>query len=199
MIDLSNGKDESFIVDFDIADDLIYILFADGREEACCYSEHNVNLYRYRMIEQVKKYSDSYLNYIAKESFMTYCKRVILIFFSIVSIYFAYNIDNELFMKIMSTLIVLIMNFGYYLFSETKLDILSDEYIELESLIYYVKNLNCFNNDDKFLLPIEDVYKYNLTINDLDNIKKEIEDMKNNFGDDVIELSLSYTNKKPTL
>lgn len=199
MIDLSNGKDESFIVDFDIADDLIYILFADGREEACCYSEHNVNLYRYRMIEQVKKYSDSYLNYIAKESFMTYCKRVILIAFSIVSIYFAYNIDNELFMKIMSTLIVLIMNFGYYLFSEIKLDILSDEYIELESLIYYVKNLNCFNNDDKFLLPIEDVYKYNLTINDLDNIKKEIEDMKNNYGDDVIELSLSYTNKKPTL
>ena len=55
MIDLSNGKDESFIVDFDIADDLIYILFADGREEACVYSEHNVNLYRYRMIEQVKK------------------------------------------------------------------------------------------------------------------------------------------------
>lgn len=199
MIDLSKGKDEKYIIDFNIIDDIIHVFYVDGREEECVYSEHNVNLYRYRMIEQVKKYSDSYLNYIAMESFMTYCKRVILIAFSIVSLYFSYNIDNELFIKIMSTLIVLIMNFAYYLHSETKLDILFDDFIEVESLIYYVNNLNDYIIDCKFVLPIEDIYKHNLTVNDLENIKKEINDMKSNYGDDVMELSLSYTYKKPTL
>ena len=107
MIPLSsnNQKEEYYIMDIKIEDEKLFIYYADGREECIPFSKHNLGVFRNRMVIQAKENIDSCLNKIAKESFGVYFKRFMTVIGLLVGLYFLYNLDIHVIMKIILALL----------------------------------------------------------------------------------------------
>ena len=101
--------------------------------------------------------------------FFTFVKRYAAIIGGIVGLYFLYNFDIHIAMKIIITVLLLLGEVGYYLYNELYLHIVGGEVLECLATEYYINNLDTFtfydreNYTDGFIVPPEDIGKYQLT------------------------------------
>ena len=87
-------------------------------------------------------------------------------------------------MKIIITVLLLLGEVGYYLYNELYLHIVGGEVLECLATEYYINNLDTFtfydreNYTDGFIVPPEDIGKYQLTKDMLEQLAKGIEEAK---------------------
>ena len=86
-------------------DNEIVLTFADGHEEVMGpYSLHNMNFYRYRVQRQFYEFYDKYMNEMALESFKVCVKKFGSVALSLAGLFFMYNFDIHIIIKILLTL-----------------------------------------------------------------------------------------------
>ncbi len=186
MLDMTMGeKDkEYFITNIEVKDGKLIVTRADGTISEETFSEHNLGIYRMRMVKEAKKKIGSYMDDLAKDSFFVFVKRYAAIIGGIVGLYFLYNFDIHILMKIILSILILLGEVGYFLYNELYLSIVGNEVLECLAMDYYITNLNVFNYYDKenytdgFIIPPEDIAKYQLTKDMLEQLSKEIEEAK---------------------
>lgn len=191
---------EYFITDIEVKDGKLIISRADGSKSEETFTEHNLGFYRMRMIESAKEHINPYMNDLGKDSFMTFVKRYAAIIGGVLGLFLLYNVDIHVVMKIVITILVLLGELGYYLYNELYLHIVGGEVLECLAVEYYLKNLNIFkyydneNYTDGFIVPPEDIGKYQLTKEALEQVKQGIEDfIKQGF--EPKDMSLSYKSR----
>lgn len=198
MIDMSRKEDNKsdYIVYLDRILDNTSIMYADGEHSNEDYSAHNYNVYRYKLLEQIEKYSEDYIDKLSKESFLLFLHKWTPIVGSIIGMFFAYNLDLSKVSKIILACVLLAFNDVNLLINEFWCGILADRLDKVESYQYYLKHKNTFidksGREDEFILPIEDIDNRDMSLNQVIGIKETIDEYKKNYGDDIMELSLSY-------
>lgn len=203
MIDmtLDEKNKEYFITQIEHDDIEIKVTIADGNSTTEPYSGHNLGVYRNKMVENAKENIGPYMDDLGKDSFFTFVKRYAAIIGGVVGLYFLYNVDIHLIMKIIITILVLLGELGYYLYNELYLSIIGREVIECLATEYYIKNIDKFKYFDKehytdgFIVPPEDIGKYQLTQDVLEQVAQDIEQFREQ-GFAPEEMTLSY--KRPS-
>lgn len=202
MVDMTINKSDksNYIIDITNMGSYINIKYADGKEENDeLMSEHNYNVYRRRMINQIKEYSNKYMNKLSWESFKIFLHRYVPIVLSLIGLYFGYNFDIHIIFKILLTIVLLVINGLNLLVNEIWTIVMSEDLDKVEAYMYYEKNIKNFMKDeinDEYLLPIEDIDKCNLTYNMVVEIGKTVEKFRTDHPDDDVELSLNYKKKE---
>ena len=199
MIDFTfDEKDKPyFITDIDYDDKIIKVTRADETITEEPFMGHNLGFYRMQMIKGAKNNIEKYMNDLGKDSFFTFVKRYTLIIGGIIGLYFLYNVDIHVVMKILLTILVLLGEVGYFLYNQLYLVVIGSEVMECLATEYYLKNLDKFSYYDKenftdgFIVPPEDISKYQLTKDMLEQIVGHIDNFKR---DGILpeDISLSY-------
>lgn len=199
MIDMAMDEKEKgyFITDIEYNDEILKVTRADGSVSEEPFSYHNLGFYRNQMVNHIKDNINPFMDDLSKDSFFTFVKRYAAIIGGIVGLYFLYNFDIHIIMKIIITILVLLAEVGYYLYNELYLTLVGSEVIESLAYEYYLKNIDKFRYYDRehftdgFIVPPEDVSKYQLTQDMLTQIIKGIDDFKDK-GFEPEEMTLSY-------
>ena len=202
MLDMvmDDKNKQYFITDIEVRDGKIIITRADESVTEEPYSAHNLGFYRMQMVRNAKENINPYMDDLGKDSFLTFVKRYAAIIGGIVGLYFLYNFDIHIAMKIIITVLLLLGEVGYYLYNELYLHIVGGEVLECLATEYYLNNLNIFtyydkeNYTDGFIVPPEDIARYKLTEDMLVQIKENIESFKKD-GIKEEDISLSYNKK----
>lgn len=194
---LDDKNKKYFITDIEVREDKIIITKADESVSEEPYSGHNLGFYRTQMINYAKDNLDPYLDDLGKDSFFTYVKRYAAIIGGIVGLYFLYNFDIHIVIKILITILLTLGELAYYLYNELYLNILGAEVIECLATEYYIKNLSTFtyydkdNYTDGYIVPPEDIGKHELTKDMLEQLGTGIEEAKKN-GSEPQDMKLTY-------
>ena len=178
---------------------------ADGTSTEEPFTAHNLGVYRMKMVQEAKEKIEPFMDNLAKDSFFVFVKRYSAIIGGIVGLYFLYNFDIHIIMKIILTILAVLGEVAYYLYNELYLMVLSSDLDEVTAVEYYLKNFNVFNffdNEnytDGFVVPPEDIGKYHLTKNMLEQLAVAIEDAKK-LGSDPKDMRLVYNKvEKPKI
>ena len=194
---LDDNNKKYFITNIEVRDGKIIITRADETVSEEPYSGHNLGFYRTQMINYAKDNLNPYLDDLGKDSFFTYVKRYAAIIGGIVGLYFLYNFDIHIVIKILITILLTLGELAYYLYNELYLNILGAEVIECLATEYYIKNLSTFtyydkdNYTDGYIIPPEDIGKHELTKDMLEQLGTGIEEAKKN-GSEPQDMKLTY-------
>lgn len=199
MIDMvmDEKNREYFITDIEFDDKVLKVTRADGSVSTEPFSYHNLGFYRTKMIENAKLNINPFMDDLSKDSFFTFVKRYAAIIGGIVGLYFLYNVDIHLIMKIILTILVVLGEAAYYLINQLYLILLSEQVSESLATEFYLKNISKFtyydrdNYTDGYIVPPEDIGKYRLTQDTLEQILQGIEEFKEQ-GFEPEEMILSY-------
>lgn len=199
MVNFAQNDEEAqyFITDIDVVDDKIIVKYADQREVVEKYDLHTLNYYRLRMTNEIRQTIPAAISEIASSSFNAYLKRLGVIIGGIISGLLVYNIDINIIMKFVITGLILLGQAAYFICNEINLRFLSDNLGIIETYQYYLNNLHHFKyynaeiGEDCYLLPIEDVGKYNLSEETLKQIVNSIIEY-NEQGTPKEEIKLKY-------
>ncbi len=202
MVDMVlDEKNKSyFITNIEVKDGKLIITRADGNITEENFTEHNLGFYRMQMINNAKENINPFMDDLSKDSFMVFVKRYAAIIGGIVGLYFLYNVDIHIIIKIIITILILLGEIGYYLFNELYLTIMHGDVCEALATEYYIKNLSKFmyydkeNYTDGFIVPPEDIGNYRLSKDTLENIGNGIDDFERQ-GFEKKDMSLSYKKK----
>lgn len=202
MIDMvmDEKNREYFITDIEFDDKVLKVTRADGSVSTEPFSYHNLGFYRTKMIENAKLNINPFMDDLSKDSFFTFVKRYAAIIGGIVGLYFLYNVDIHLIIKIILTILVVLGEAAYYLINQLYLILLSDQVSESLATEFYLKNISKFtyydrdNYTDGYIVPPEDIGKYRLTQDTLEQILHGIEEFKEQ-GFEPEEMILSYKRK----
>lgn len=202
MIDMvmDEKNREYFITDIEFDDKVLKVTRADGSVSTEPFSYHNLGFYRTKMIENAKLNINPFMDDLSKDSFFTFVKRYAAIIGGIVGLYFLYNVDIHLIMKIIITILVVLGEAAYYLINQLYLILLSEQVSESLATEFYLKNISKFtyydrdNYTDGYIVPPEDIGKYRLTQDTLEQILQGIEEFKEQ-GFEPEEMILSYKRK----
>lgn len=205
MIDMAmDEKDKQFfITDIEYNDEILKITRADGTVSEEPFSYHNLGFYRNQMVNHIQDNINPFMDDLSKDSFFTFVKRYSAIIGGVVGLYFLYNVDIHVIMKIIITILAVLGELAYYLYNELYLTIVGSEVIEGLAYEYYLKNIDKFRYFDKehytdgFIVPPEDVGKYKLTQDMLAQILQRIEEFKEK-GFEPEEMTLSYKRQTET-
>ena len=189
MIDISKNEEESkyYVTDIKVNENEMIISYGDGREVHEKYTLHNLNFYRLRMIKQANEGIDYAYSVIAKDSFKIYAKRFLAMLAGIIG-------------SVVTIIIIVLMLLGeglYYFYNEIYLYLLSEDLDEVEALNYYLSNIDKFKYYDKdegedgYILPIEDLEKYHITKNMLEQIVFNVVKFREE-GVDYKDMKLTY-------
>lgn len=195
-------EEQYFITDLECKDDKIVVTHANGSKEETKLTAHNLSFYRNRMIEQAEKSLPEFSRVLSKESFKVCAKKFGAIIGGLVGLFLLYNLDIHIIMKIIITILVLLGEAFYYLFSEILLGVMSPDCVETLATEYYLANLNDFRYYDQeqgvdgYILPPEDIGKYKLDDNLLKQMSEVIKDFKSQGFEDK-EISLTYKKHQP--
>ena len=194
-----------FITDIEVKDGKLIVTKADGTSTEEPFTAHNLGVYRMKMVQEAKEKIEPFMDNLAKDSFFVFVKRYAAIIGGIVGLYFLYNFDIHIAMKIILTILLVLGEVAYYLYNELYLMVLSSDLDEVTAVEYYLKNFNVFNffdNEnytDGFVVPPEDIGKYHLTKNMLEQLAVVIEDAKK-LGSDPKDMRLVYNKvEKPKI
>ena len=194
---LDDNNKKYFITNIEVRDGKIIITRADETVSEEPYSGHNLGFYRTQMINYAKDNLNPYLDDLSKDSFFTYVKRYAAIIGGIVGLYFLYNFDIHIVIKILITILLTLGELAYYLYNELYLNVLGAEVIECLATEYYIKNLSTFtyydkdNYTDGYIIPPEDIGKHELTKDMLEQLGAGIEEAKKN-GSEPQDMKLTY-------
>ena len=202
MIDMTllDKDKEYFITDIEVIDGKIVVTRADGSKSEEPFTEHNLGFYRNLMVKNAEQYIGSYMDEVGKDSFMIFVKKYSAIIAGVVGLYFLYNFDIHIAIKIIISVLVILGELGYFIYNQLYLSVIGIEAIECMATEYYLKNINKFRYFDRehytdgFIVPPEDIAKYGLTEDMLIQIKDNIEAFKKDGFEDK-EISLSYKKK----
>jgi hypothetical protein len=195
VMDEKNKK--YFITDIEVRDGKIIITRADESVTEEPYSGHNLGFYRMQMVRNAKENINPYMDDLGKDSFLTFVKRYTAIIGGVASLYFLYNFDIHIAMKIIITVLAVLGEVGYYLYNELYLNIVGNEVLECLATEYYIDNLNIFSYYDKehytdgFIIPPEDIGKYGLTKDMLEQLATGIKEARDN-GSEPEHMKLTY-------
>ena len=202
MIDMvmDEKNKEYFITNIEYDDKVLKVTRADGTVTTEPFSYHNLGFYRTKMIENAKLNINPFMDDLSKDSFFTFVKRYAAIIGGIVGLYFLYNVDIHLIIKIILTILVVLGEAAYYLINQLYLILLSEQVSESLATEFYLKNISKFtyydrdNYTDGYIVPPEDIGKYRLTQDTLEQILQGIEEFKEQ-GFEPEEMILSYKRK----
>lgn len=192
---LYDSEEDSYIIDIKVEDGHIKVYYADGHvDDVGKYSLHNLNFYRYRAERQYYEFYDKYMDQCGLESLKLYAKKYGSVAIDAISLYFLYNFDIHIVIKILISLAMIGINIFYYFLKHYDLLVLSQELDRVEALDLYFKNKKeflVFNEDEKeddYSLTCEDVWQNDLKKEEVSAI---LEDAKSNKG-----MVLKYDVKK---
>lgn len=199
MIPMTGDEDKLkyFITSIQKEEDQLVIKYASGEDDCSKYSLHNLNAARNRMIDQARECLPNFISTMATEYFKTIALKYAAILGGIIGLFFLYNIDIHIIMKIIITLLALGGEVVYYLINKVYLAVLDMASEEALATKYYINNLADFRyynpelGQDEFILPIEDISKYCLCQKDLEELSKIVKDFKSK-GYESKEITLSY-------
>ena len=199
MLDMvMNESDKKyFITDIEVRDGKLIITRADESVTEEPYSAHNLGFYRMQMVRNAKENINPYMDDLGKDSFLTFVKRYAAIIGGVVLLYFLYNFDIHIAMKIIISILALLGEVGYYLYNELYLRIVGSEVLECLATEYYLDKLGTFSYYDKenytdgFIVPPEDIGKYQLTKDMLEQLATGIEEAKEK-GSQPQDMKLTY-------
>lgn len=183
---LYDAEEESYIIDIKNEDNRIKLYYADGKvQDMGPYSLHNMNFYRLRAQRQFREFYDKYMDQCGIESLKLYAKKYGSVALDAIGLYFLYNFDIHIVIKILISLIMVGVNIFYYFLKHYDLLVLSQELDRVEALELYLDNVREFmvynedQKEDDYSLAIEDIWQ-----NDLhkDEVRQIIEDAKTNKG-----------------
>ena len=202
MIDMvmDEKNREYFITNIEYDDKVLKVTRADGTVTTEPFSYHNLGFYRTKMIENARLNINPFMDDLSKDSFFTFVKRYAAIIGGIVGLYFLYNVDIHLIIKIILTILVVLGEAAYYLINQLYLILLSEQVSESLATEFYLKNISKFtyydrdNYTDGYIVPPEDIGKYRLTQDTLEQILQGIEEFKEQ-GFEPEEMILSYKRK----
>lgn len=203
MLDMTmDDKDkEYFITDIEYDDKVLKVTRADGSVSEEKFSEHNLGFYRLQMIKYAKENIEGYLDDIGKDSLLVFVKRYGAIIGGLVGLYFLYNVDIHLIIKIIIIILILLGEMAYYVLNSLYLSVVNMEALEVLATEYYLKNLDHFryydneNGTDGFIVPPEDIGKYGLTRDMLEQIYNNINEFKKE-GYEPKNMSLTYKRRE---
>lgn len=205
MLDFTKNEEDKkyFITNIEQKEGMLIVSRADGTVEKEKFSEHNLGFTRMKMVEQLKTYLGPYMDYISKESFTTYVKKYGSIIGGIVGLYFLYNVDIHIIMKILITALVLIGELGYFIYNEVILTVMWDIASECLAYDFYLKNIKEFmyfdkeNYTDGFIVPPEDIANHHITVDMLEQILNNVREFKNQgFEDENISVDYKTVQNK---
>ena len=192
---LYDSEEEGYIVDLKVEDNHIKLYYADGHvEDMGPYSLHNFNFYRLRAERQFKEFYDKYMDEMGLQSFKVCCKKYGSVALDAIGLYFLYNFDIHIVIKILISLCMIGINIFYYFLKHYDLLVIGQELDRVEALEMYINNSREFmvyneeEKEDDYSLGIEDVWQNDLKKCEVASI---IEDAKNNKG-----MVLKYDVKK---
>lgn len=176
-------QESSYIIDLRRDGKNIIVTYADGHEEVMDnYSLHNMNFYRYKIQRQFFEYYDEYMDQMALESFKVCCKKFGSIGVGLLSLFLLYNFDIHIIIKIIISLGIIALNIFYYFVKHYDLLVISQELGRVEALETYFNNSRDFmihNHDakeDDFVLGVEDVWKNDLSKDEVMEILGEVKE-----------------------
>lgn len=183
---LNDEEEVNYIIDIRRDDENIFILYADGHEEKVGISSlHNFNVYRYKLHKQFYDYYDKFLDQAGFESLKLYFKKYVELAISAIGLYFMYECDIHIIMKILISLGVFAFDIIYYFNVEYDLLLLNRELNRAEAINVYLDNVKDFviyNDDEKgedFSLGIEEVWQNELNKHEVSELA---EYARNNAG-----------------
>lgn len=183
---LYDDEEPTYIIDIRKKDNKIILTYADGHEEIMGpYSLHNMNFYRYRVQRQFYEFYDKYMDEMALESFKVCVKKFGGVILSLVGLFFMYNFDIHIIIKILLTLGVVAIDVFYYFLKHYDLLVIGQELNRVEALETYFQNSREFmihneeEKEDDFILGVEDVWQNDLRKEEVLSI---LEDVKKNSG-----------------
>lgn len=186
-----------FITDVAKEQDQLVVKHASGEDDYSKYSDHNLSVARNRMIEQASECLPEFMKTMASEYFKTIALKYAAIIGGVVGLFFLYNIDIHIIMKIIITLLALGGEVAYYFINKIYQAVLGMSAEEGFATKYYINNVDDFRyynpevGYDEFILPIEDISKYCLCQADLEELSKIVKDFKSQ-GYESKEITLSY-------
>ena len=178
---LYDDEEPTYIINIRNVDNNIVLTYADGHEEIMGpYTLHNMNFYRYRVQRQFYEFYDKYMDEMAAESFKVCVKKFGGVILSLVGLFFMYNFDIHIIIKILLTLGVLAAEVFCYFLKHYDLLVIGQELNRVEALETYFKNSREFmvynetENEDDFVLGVEDVWQNDLGKEDVLSILADI-------------------------
>ena len=182
---LYDSEEEYYIIDIKNEDNRIMIYYADGHvEDMGPYSLHNFNFYRLRTERQFKEYYDKYMDEIGLESFKVCCKKYGSVILSLIGLFFLYNIDIHIIIKLLITIGVVCVEVFYYFLKHYDLLVIGQELDRIEALELYINNSGDFmiynedEREDDYTLGIEDVWQNDLKKEEVSAIIKDAQENK---------------------
>ncbi len=203
MLDMTmDDKDKQcFITDIEYDDEVLRVTRADGSVSEEKFSEHNLGFYRLQMIKYANENIGQYMDDLGKDSFFAFVKRYGAIIGGFVGLYFLYNVDIHLVIKIIITILILLGELAYYFFNCLYLSVVNVEALETLATEYYLEKLDQFRyydseiGTDGFIVPPEDIGKYELTRDMLEQIYNNINEFKQE-GYEPKNMSLTYKRRE---
>ena len=200
MINMTLLEEDSkdYITDIIEKDNGIEVTYGDDHKKFDDNNSlHNINCYRVRMMEQVKRYMHDFEIHLGKEFIFNQIKKYLFLIIDIAAIYFNVNMNPNTLLKIITT-ILLIGGELFYFFMRKLDDMLIDQDCEeLNTLEFYVDNNHLFEyyskkeQEFKYVIPIEYLSRYKLGKEDLIRIRDVILQYKDeNKSLDDMSLSL---------
>lgn len=197
---LDEKDEEFFITDVNFLDDDIEVTYADGHKINVGFcNDHMREFYRLKLEKQARDFVAPFLEQAGKDSLVLYIKKYAPIVVSLIGLYFLYNIDIHIIMKIILSIVIAIINGINFLSTQYDLFVLSEYIGEAFSLEYYLNYLKDFTYFDEEVekevkaLPIEEISKFNLSVETLEKIRNEVLELKKEDG--ISDLKLSYKNQ----
>lgn len=200
MLDMTlNDNDrQSFITNIINENGELKIKYANGNIDSIYNSKHNLEVCRYRLEKQVKKYADKYLDRTNIQAIMVYIKRYSFLISSLLGLYYTYNIDIHIILKILITLFIIGANLFSFLVKEIHVKIIQDCINEVFASQYFLDNKEKYSYDTeegkKYALNIEDIAKFNLDEEQLKKILSTVEELKQN-SEGLEGIKLDFKNK----
>lgn len=204
MLDMTkkDGEQERFITDLKINEKgNMVITYADGTVSEEKFTKHNMGFYRDNMVKQAEKFVNPKLNSLGLEYLKVQGIRFGLVLLGIVGMYFTYNVDIHVIMKIVLTLLIIGGELLQWFIANLYTISIEDDSLEAFAYEEYLKHLNNFRYYDsntgssEYIFPIEDIEGHRLTATSVQEIDSTIQEMKD-MGAEEADIKVDYTKIK---
>lgn len=141
MINMATNKEDAanFITNVSVNDDntKFILTYGDGHIEYSDYvTDHNYNYYLNRLEQQFLSHKNNYIDFLSKIYMEVITKRFIVSISALLGLFLSYNIDINIVMKIIISILIIIFGLGYRFMQQIKLMALDNEFDSVKLMEY---------------------------------------------------------------